>query len=197
MPLPERNAIQQLKVVSVIADDAAGTIIDAQTLNSSDPGTNAGGQLGSAIGSAAYVDNAFKGNDWNYSAKTHLGASLVGAFLGSALDRPPTAAFTTRYAVRTLDGQVKTITQTKDNAFRQSIGVCVTLPDLELTDQSVCGTPAAAPIAVPAMAASQPDTVRPQTVVTSQDDVLCKFGVTAPIRTTEDKCNANEGKIIR
>lgn len=70
LQIDQRNLIGERFVVNVRDGNSYGIIIDAQSLNESTQGSNAGSQLGAALGSSTYVDNAFSGSprNWNYSA---------------------------------------------------------------------------------------------------------------------------------
>jgi hypothetical protein len=132
----ERASIQQKYVVNLIDQNSVGTIVDAQAINESTSGSNAGSSLGGAFGNAAYVDKAIRSG--NYSAKEQLGANILGAVLGSAFNTPGVARFHFRYAVKFANGEIKYIDQIKSDAFRHPLGVCVTIPALELIEQQLC-----------------------------------------------------------
>lgn len=122
----EKFSISAAFDVNLLPAMSFGTIIDAQTLDSSTRGTNGGAALGSAFASAAYVDSSFKGS-YNYSAKKDIGAAILGGMLGSAMDRAPVVSFRTKYAVRFQDGSVGYVEDTTETPFRHSLGVCVLL----------------------------------------------------------------------
>ena len=160
----EKDSVQKRFLVEVAQPESFGVIIDTQGVDESTQGTTAGAALGSAIGSAMYVDRAF--NNQNYSAKSHLGAVLLGGLLGSALDAKPVQQFHYRYAVRFLNGNINYFDVVSSDPFRHPVGVCVAVPAVfMLPDQGLCtqtvalfrstylGTPA------PALSASQPATV--------------------------------------
>jgi outer membrane lipoprotein SlyB len=132
----ERAVVQRNFVVTLFEQNSFGTIIDNQAINESRPGTTGGAALGGAIGNAAYIDNALKGG--NYSAKSQLASGVMGAMLGSALDSAPESRFHFRYAVRLASGEVKYFDQVKGDAFRHPVGVCVSVPSIQLTDQQLC-----------------------------------------------------------
>ena len=69
--------------VRLIPIDAYGVTVDAQTMDQSQPGNVAGSNLGAAVGSAVYVDRAFRGPNYNYSATANIGAAVLGALIGS------------------------------------------------------------------------------------------------------------------
>jgi SH3-like domain-containing protein len=132
----ERASIQQRYVVNLIDQNSLGTIVDAQAINESTSGSNAGSSLGGAFGNAAYIDKAIRSG--NYSAKEQLGANILGAVLGSAFNTAGVARFHFRYAVKFASGEIKYFDQIKSDAFRHPPGVCVTIPALELIEQQLC-----------------------------------------------------------
>lgn len=133
----ERSIIQKEHVVDVRDGATVGEIIDAQGIDESSQGTNGGAALGAAIGNAAYIDRALK-PDANYSAKTQLAAILVGAVLGSTLDKPPQAQYRFRYAIRTQNREIEYRDITQSEPFRHPPGVCIDLETLEKIPQSAC-----------------------------------------------------------
>ena len=132
----ERDSIQQKYVVNLIDQNSFGTVVDSQAINESSSGSNAGSSLGRAFGNASYVDKALKSG--NYSARDQLGANLFGALIGSAFNSDPVARSHFRYAVKLSGGDVKYIDQVKSDAFRHPVGICVSLPALDLIDQQLC-----------------------------------------------------------
>lgn len=120
----------------IVEPEGFGMIIDVQGADQSIPGTNAGAALGGAIGSAAYIDRSLGGG--NYSAGGHLALGLLGAVIGSGMDRAPTTQFQFRYTVKQGDGEIQYFDEFKTSSFRHSVGVCVLLPDLALISQQVC-----------------------------------------------------------
>ena len=77
----ERGLIQKKHIVDLAEQDAFGVIIDNQGVNESTSGTSGGANLGGAIATAAYIDNAIKGG--NYSAKSQLASWILGATTNS------------------------------------------------------------------------------------------------------------------
>lgn len=198
MSEPARAEVQARNVVSVIENDAAGLIIDAQQLNASSPGSAAGSALGEGFASAAYFDNAVRQS--NYSAVTHLAAALAGGLLGSALNTSPTPLFVTRYTVKTLGGQIKTIDQAKAEPFRLTVGLCVMLPTLEMANQELCEQRRALPPAQP-MLTDKPPEAAPRRVLASlaasAPTVRCKIGIAAATPMPADDCEAANGEILK
>lgn len=93
--------------------------------------------LGSAIGNAAYIDRALQSGN-NYSALTQLGAGLLGALLGSQLDRPAATQFHFRYALRRRDGEIVYSDVVQQNSFRHPVGMCLQIADLQPVSQRLC-----------------------------------------------------------
>lgn len=199
--------------VSLVAAKSYGTIIDIQIVNESTPGSNAGSRLGAAYGSAAYVDNAFKGQprNWNYSATNNITASLVGAAIGSLADQPAVARFHTRYTVRTGSGNVEYIDEIKGDAFRHTNGLCMTLNPLRTTETDLCNLNREqfiekhlgasvtlkniAPIANKATKKLSEPTPLKDTNTTGEY-ALCKFGLASPVRIKTEICTGNGGELL-
>lgn len=136
LSIEERTQIETAHEVRLVPPEGYGTIIDVQGADQSTPGTNAGAAIGGAVASAAYIDNSFRGG--NYSAGGHLAIGLLGAALGSSMDRAPTSQFQFRYTVKQGDGEIQYFDEVKSTSFRHSVGVCVLLPSLTLVSQQVC-----------------------------------------------------------
>lgn len=234
----QRASLGERYVVNLLSGKTYGTIIDVQSLNESTAGTNVGSQLGAQYGSAAYVDNAFKGSpgNWNYSATNHLTAQVVGGILGSLADQKAQARFRTRYTVKNGDGGVEYIDEIKTDAFRHSMGLCMAIGPLRPIEMDICSqtreqflaknswlvksTPAAAAQVVPIVAS--PVTVTkakgkavaatvvtvispaqiemasspPSSVATTDDAVLCKFGMASPVRLQRGRCEVAGGTVL-
>lgn len=133
----ERVSILEVYDVRVLPSDAYGLIIDAQGQDQSSAGTNTGAALGGAVASAAYLDHAFRGGN-SYSAGAGLAIGLLGAVIGSTMDRPATAQYQFRYTVQHGDGEIAYFDELKSSAFRHSVGVCILTPSLTLVSQQVC-----------------------------------------------------------
>lgn len=212
----EKDIIQKSYLVEVAPLNSFGTIIDNQGVNESTPGTNGGAVLGSAVANAAYIDTAIRGRD--YSAKTQLGAIILGGILGSALDSKGTSRFHQRYAVRLGDGNIQYFDQVGSDPFRHPVGVCVTVPNVSIaSDQQLCSQSVAhlrarflgqPPMAPPTQAIAATTVVSPTNGTTpvaptapaatdSTDVVNCKLNSLAPVRTTAEKCNLINGRIVQ
>ena len=213
---PEKDIIQKSYLVEVAPSNSFGTIIDNQSVNESTPGTSGGAALGSAVANAAYIDTAIRGGD--YSAKTQLGAIILGGILGSALDSKGTSRFHQRYAVRLGDGNIQYFDQVSSDQFRHPVGVCVIVPNVSIAaDQQLCsqsvvrlrerflGQPPMAPptqaiAAAPVVSPNNGATPAPPTAPAATDStelVNCKLNTLAPVRTTAEKCNLINGRIVQ
>lgn len=205
-----RINLQSKKLIQLVEADSAGVIIDAQGLDKSDPGSNAGSNLGAAVGNAAYIDRAI--SNQNYSAKSQLGAILLGGLIGSALNRPQTNQYQFRYSIRLLNGGIHTQDLFSSEPFRKPVGVCVKLPDLQpATDQGLC-TQSVDSINKSMMAQSagrisensSTNLIGDNSIEVKNQDatniaplqlINCKPRNLASIRTTTSKCLAINGEI--
>lgn len=134
----EKSQVSNALEVNLVSTASMGVIVDVQTLDQSQAGNNAGSQLGAAFGSAAYVDNAFSGDNVDYSAKKHLGVALLGGMLGSAADKAPVSSFRTRYTIKLQDGNIQHVEEETHNQFRHSVGLCVFLEPFKIVNQQLC-----------------------------------------------------------
>lgn len=187
--------------VNLLPAMSFGTIIDAQTLDSSTHGTNGGAVLGSAFASAAYVDSSFKGN-YNYSAKKDIGAAILGGMLGSAIDRAPVVSFRTKYTVRFHDGSIGYVEDTTETPFRHSLGVCVRLSPLRQANQGLCSMTKDSVLAT--ISGKERQTAQVElnlpniipSVNTDEDTkVLCIIGNNPPTYLSKQLCDATGGKM--
>lgn len=136
LTLIEQEKLNSIGKIELLAADQYGIILDAQGVDQSTPGTNAGAVLGGTLGGAAYIDRAIRGG--SYSAVNQVLIGVAGAALGSTLDAPARAQFQFRYAVKLGDGEIKYLDEFKSTAFRHSIGVCVLVDGLQLVSQKIC-----------------------------------------------------------
>jgi len=134
----EKYHVSTALEVNLVSTTSIGVIMDVQTLDQSQAGTNAGSQLGAAFGSAAYFDKAFSGNNVDYSAKKHLGVALLGGVLGSAADKAPVSNFRTRYTIKLQEGSIQHIEEQTPSQFRHSVGLCVFLEPFRIANQHLC-----------------------------------------------------------
>lgn len=219
LQLQQRALLGEKFVVNVRSGNAYGVIIDAQSLNESTNGSNAGSQLGAALGSATYVDNAFRGapRNWNYSATGNLTAQLAGAMIGSLANQPAQARFRTRYTIKNGTGGVEYVEEIKSDAFRHTMGLCVSLGPIQPIDSETCsmtreqflakyswlektGQPIVSIPETPinaiqkiAMALPQQEQLQP---VTASEKIYCRFGVASPVRVSQSVCESAGGSVI-
>lgn len=139
----DKDAISAAYEVRVMELSGFGTIIDVQGVDQSTAGTNGGAALGGAVASAAYIDRAFRGNN-SYSAGANLAFALLGAVIGSAMDKAPQSQFQFRYTVKLGNGEVQYFDEVKSSSFRHSVGICVLLPSLDMVNGVCEQTPGAA-----------------------------------------------------
>ncbi|MBV5299713.1 MAG: hypothetical protein JZU64_16690, partial [Rhodoferax sp.] len=135
----ERNKVKAKGEVDVVPMREVGVITQSQKIDASTLGNNSGAALGEAVASTKYVDKSI--NDGTYSAQGQLGAQVKGALLGSLFNKSATSLFKLRYTVRLASGEIVSIDKNvKTNDFVVANGVCVTLPFVEQTSQTLCDT---------------------------------------------------------
>lgn len=133
----ERTRITEKWNVELLEPTSYGFVIDSQVLNESTAGTSGGANLGSAVAQSAYIDRSFKSGN-QYSATNQLALGLVGAIVGSSLDRGPVVQYRTRYSVRLADGSIQMTDEVKGDPFRLPVSMCVQFPSLDISDQTLC-----------------------------------------------------------
>ncbi len=115
-----------------------GRIAGVQVVNRSHINTGAGANMGALAGQAMYLDNT----SWrNYSAMNQIGAGLLGAMVGSALDTPTSIAYERRYWVTLNDGNTISLSTTGSYNTHIPQGVCVAVyssSSLEPTNEIKC-----------------------------------------------------------
>jgi hypothetical protein len=218
----ERNQTTSQYIVDLLPSDSVGVIIDVQGLDRSDPGTTGGKQLGAALGSAAYIDKAFSGKS-DYSAMNHLGVSILGAIIGSTLDRAPSAKYQYRYSVKTLNNNIEYIDEYTKEPFCKSLGACVLIPSLTSVSQDLCSenadlfrkryslmdqnptTPAPTVLSGEQIKTS-PDGLIPPAISPNQNSsmvtnqqaeiVRCKFGNNPPVLLDKVACQSAKGELL-
>jgi hypothetical protein len=207
----ERELIQKKHIVELLEQDAFGVILDNQGVNESTNGTTIGANLGGSIANAAYIDNAIKGG--NYSAKNQLAVGIIGAIVGSTLDRRPNAQYRYRYAVKLNSGNIKYVDEVTSDPFRHPIGICVSVPSIALIDQQLCTQTVvilrsmfldAPPIKISVLQVPEPLTSSTNTTLpiatdmsTLQPLINCKLGTLAPVRTSAEKCELIKGNQVQ
>lgn len=124
--------------IEIIPSESIGIIQSVQSVDRSTRGTNTGAFIGSAVGQAAYIDRAFSNSGNNYSAMSQLGIGILGAMIGSTLDKAPQQHYIFNYGVKTLDGQIREVRISSREEFTQPIGQCISLPELTPISSLIC-----------------------------------------------------------
>lgn len=133
----DQKKIASRFAIDVLPSNTLGIIFDAQSVDKSTRPTNDGAALGAAIGSTAYIDRSIKPNT-NYSAKSHLGAGVLGALVGGSMDSPGQTLFLHRYTLKILDGTIAYHETEESSSLRHSIGICFSTKDHSIKDQFLC-----------------------------------------------------------
>lgn len=207
----ERELIQKKHIIDLLDQDAFGVILDNQGVNESTSGTTLGANLGGSIANAAYIDNAIKGG--NYSAKNQLAIGIIGAIVGSTLDRRPNAQYHYRYAVKLNSGNIKYIDEVTSDPFRHPVSICVSVPNITLINQQLCTQSAAilrsmyldsSAIKVPVAISLEPVTRSENAALILSSDagalhplINCKLGTLAPVKTSVEKCELIKGNQVQ
>lgn len=137
----EKTIYSKTYSFKIYSSNEVGVITERQIHNASTLGNAAGSTLGTAIGSAAYIDKAFSGKatNWNYSAKGHLAAQLVGAIVGgSVANTAPNELYRIRYSLRLRNGNTTYVDDVSGTALGYPIGACLHLVGPTLADDSLC-----------------------------------------------------------
>ena len=195
----------------MLDQDAFGVILDNQGVNESTSGTTLGANLGGSIANAAYIDNVIKGG--NYSAKNQLAIGIIGAIVGSTLDRRPNAQYHYRYVVKLNSGNIKYIDEVTSDPFRHPVSICVSVPNITLINQQLCTQSAAilrsmyldsSAIKVPVAISLEPVTRSENAALILSSDagalqplINCKLGTLAPVKTSAEKCELIKGNQVQ
>jgi len=203
----ERATIQQRYVADLRDPSAYGLVLDNQGLDVSTPGTTGGAQLGSAVANAAYIDRAISPSH-NYSAKTQLAVGILGAVIGSSLDKAPVQQYHYRYALKLHDGEIVYRDSLQSSPFRHPASMCLELASLSPAPQAMCSqtaidvrraflgaSPPTALIPAAQSVQSAPAAIAP-TGSSDTFTVICKVGNLAPFQTTNEKCKSIGGVFL-
>lgn len=113
-----------------------GIVTDRQVRTINTPGSNAGAEIGGAVGTAAYINKATPSN---YSMKNDLGSTAVGALVGALLmNKSPTTQYVTTHTIKFRNGEVKTFEDIANKPLGEGIGTCVRSPGITAIDSSFC-----------------------------------------------------------
>ncbi len=177
--------------IELVESSSVGTIQGVQSVNRSMAGTNTGAMLGGAIGGAAYLDRAFRGDGGNYSALVQLGATLLGAAVGSTADSKAQARFEFNYSIKTLDGQIREIRNSSSDEFTKPVGQCVLLPSLVQLAPISCS--ADKPSLLKALAATKPSHESAGASSEAAMAVACKISGVGVMTLGRRACQELEG----
>lgn len=177
--------------INLLADNMLAQIIDAQTLDKSIAASNAGSNLGATVGQAAYIDNAFKGDSINYSAMGQVGAAIVGAVVGSALDANAVPIFKTRYTVKTKANEIQYIDDVTNSPLRHSLGLCVFTSPFGLDKDNLCNMNQNELFVY--LANLNDNSKRSNVEGKDSTTILCKVGANAPTMILKSTCSTLGG----
>jgi outer membrane lipoprotein SlyB len=203
----QRDLVSAQYIVEVAEAGRFAKIVNVQGVNESTPGTTGGANLGSALGQAQYIDKA----NWsNYSARSQIGAGLVGAIIGSALDAPARAMHRIVYTLRSPDGTVSIVEKVSQSPIYVAPGLCVDTLSFSPVRDSMCEDgmppeirailgqtekPAPPPIVkIAPDPPSVPATPHPA-AIPSGNLILCRFGSTSSVATSAEKCMRAGGTV--
>lgn len=137
LPDGVRKTISDKILIATLESTMYGVIMDAQTVDESVKENRFGSQLGGLLGQSSYVDRAFD-NGGHYSATGQIGAGILGAVIGSSLNKDAQQIFRTRYSVKLADGSIQMTDTISGDAFRLPLTACVRFPTLDMSDQTLC-----------------------------------------------------------
>ena len=205
LTVDEQKIISNSYLVSVVEDKRYGKIISSHIENNSYVNNNSMSNLGNLVGQASYIDD-----NWdNYSAKEQVLAGVLGAIVGSTLDKKTDIKMTVTYTVEFPDGSVKDIRNIQINSHKYGVGVCLDTRNMRPTNSVHCSNDHVNEIlgkldageVVGLKKASENDK-RSSAVQDSKQGgsnttmVNCKLGNGAPFTTTEYKCMKVKGVIL-
>lgn len=135
-PDDQANLKLLYNAMQVIPQQVVGKIVSFQVINRSNAGSSAGSQLGAALGQAAYIDRSIPSR--NYSAVGQIGAGLVGAIIGSSLNKNPEQRYLINYGIELKDGAVKGVTSGSPDGIASPVGQCVFISDVQEAPTYLC-----------------------------------------------------------
>lgn len=205
LTIDEKKLISNNYFVSVVENNRYGKIISSHIENNSYINNNSMSNLGSVVGQASYIDD-----NWdNYSAKEQVLAGVLGALVGSALDKKTDINMSVTYTVEFLDGSVKDIRNSQKNSHIYGVGVCLDLHRMKSANSLYCNNDHIDDILSELDRNKYNDAnqilEQNQKYSTVQDNeqenthnitVNCKLGNGAPFTTTKSKCIKVKGVIL-
>jgi hypothetical protein len=175
--------------MQVIPVQAVGRLISHQVIDRSKPASNAGSQLGGAVGQAAYVDQSFRQR--NYSAVGQLSAGLIGALVGSSLNRPAETKFLISYGIETMDGSVKAFITSSTNGVAAPNGQCVYAGDAMEAPNFLCADTL---VGFLQRAKKFNSGGKASEIEEVSDRISCKISTVGAISLSRDDCSKLGGK---
>lgn len=200
----ERKIISNNYIVSEVEDRRYGKVISSHIENNSYINNNSMSNLGSLLGQASYIDD-----NWDsYSAKDQVLAGVLGALVGSALDKKTEINIIATYTVEFLDGSVKDIKVRQKNSHLYGFGVCLDTKHIVSANSFYCRKNYVEEILseiyenkevnFPDRIEKDIKTVRIQdeSENPSESNVTCKLGNGEPFITTKSICMKVKGTIL-
>lgn len=136
LTIKEQKSLSDNYKLIIYEINEIGVITDRQIQNISTAGSNAGAEIGGAVGATAYISNS---NPYNYSLKNDIGSTILGAFVGAALmNQPAVNKYLIRYTIKLTDGNFRQYEEVLPSALGQGIGLCISLPGVISIDTSIC-----------------------------------------------------------
>lgn len=204
----EREYIRASHIIMVADPADFGLIVDAQGVDQSTPGSNAGSVAGGAVGSVGYIDHALRRG--NYSPGKHLAFGLLGVLIGSAANSDPVSRFQFRYAIKMSDGEIVTRDVVQSDPFRHSAGMCLSLSAVLPVSKAMCGqtadeirakyiSPTAAVQVAETKADKAPEAASvstEKTEVSGEEKITCKLKDQAPVFAMRQQCEILGGSVL-
>ena len=212
LTIAHRNSVTSRYTVEVSEKGRFARIVYVQPVNESTAGTNAGAQLGSALGQAQYIDKS----SWsNYSARGQLGAAILGGLLGSALDARPQTVYRLVYTLKSGDGSIRVVERVSGSQIHIAPGLCIDTTVFTPVSDELCGiawpeeiravlesaggsgqAPSRSSPGQAISTQSSASTQQPPITLISRDDLIyCRFGPTSTVQTSAVKCLQAGGTI--
>lgn len=136
LTVKEQQKLSEAYRLSFFEPSEIGIVTDRQVRTINTPGSNAGAEIGGAVGTAAYINKATPSD---YSMKNDLGSTAAGALVGALLmNKNPTTQYVTTHTIKLRNGEVKTIEQVANKPTGEGIGTCVRVSVIDAIDQSFC-----------------------------------------------------------
>lgn len=118
-----------------------GLIIDVQMQDNSNYNIGLGAGIGSAYASSKYIDRAFSGKNWSYSATKHNSAALLGSIVGHLIEGESDIDYHVRYSIRIKNNDNIFIGSHQISRFFIPKGTCVKIKRrvfIEIANQKKC-----------------------------------------------------------